>query len=200
MSRPPLEVADLIRAAGTTFYEGSRKWFTWLHLKILTAIVSCRTSMLGGHIDECSSCGHRAISFNSCRNRHCPKCQSNARDRWLEARRRELLPTRYAHVVFTLPHQVAPLALQNKREIYGCCSDPAQRLCLRSRAIPNISARRSDSSACCTLGINNCCTIRMFIVWSRRADWLPIIPTGLRLRTASSCPSKSSAGSSGVSL
>jgi hypothetical protein len=66
MSRPPLEVADLIRAAGTTFYEGSRKWFTWLHLKILTAIVSCRTSMLGGHIDECSSCGHRAISFNSC--------------------------------------------------------------------------------------------------------------------------------------
>jgi predicted Zn-ribbon and HTH transcriptional regulator len=119
MSRPPLEVADLIRAAGTTFYEGSRKWFTWLHLKILTAIVSCRTSMLGGHIDECSSCGHRAISFNSCRNRHCPKCQSNARDRWLEARRRELLPTRYAHVVFTLPGQLAPLALQNKSEIYG---------------------------------------------------------------------------------
>src|ERR1039457_1640827 len=81
MSRPPLEVADLIRAAGTSFFERSRKWFTWLHLKILTAIVSCRTSLLGGHIDECSGCGHRAISFNSCRNRHCPKCQSNARDR-----------------------------------------------------------------------------------------------------------------------
>jgi hypothetical protein len=75
--------------------------------------------MLGGHIDECSGCGHRAISFNSCRNRHCPKCQSNARDRWLEARRRELLPVRYAHVVFTLPSQLAPLALQNKSEIYG---------------------------------------------------------------------------------
>ena len=119
MSRPPLEVADLIRAAGTTFFEGSRKWFTWLHLKILTAIVSCRTSMLGGHIDECSGCGHRAISFNSCRNRHCPKCQSNARDRWLDARRRELLPVPYAHVVFTLPGQLAPLALQNKSEIYG---------------------------------------------------------------------------------
>ena len=64
-------------------------------------------------------CGHQAISFNSCRNRHCPKCQANARDRWLEAREKELLPTRYVHVVFTLPHQLAPLALQNKREIYG---------------------------------------------------------------------------------
>jgi hypothetical protein len=119
MSRPPLEVADLIRASGTTFYACSRKWFTWLHLKILTAIVCCRTSALGGHVDACSSCGHRAISFNSCRNRHCPKCQANARDRWLEARRRELLPTRYVHVVFTLPGPLAPLALQNKSEIYG---------------------------------------------------------------------------------
>jgi hypothetical protein len=119
MPRPPLEVADLIREAGTAFFDHSRKWFTWLHLKILTAIVCCRTSTLGGHVDECSCCGHRAISFNSCRNRHCPKCQANARDRWLEARRRELLPTRYVHVVFTLPHQLAPLALQNKREIYS---------------------------------------------------------------------------------
>src|SRR3954469_8626054 len=119
MSRPPVEVADLIHAAGAAFFQSSRKWFTWLHLKILTAIVSCRTSALGGHVDECSSCGHRAISFNSCRNRHCPKCQANARDRWLEARRRELLPTRYVHVVFTLPQQLAPLALQNKREVYS---------------------------------------------------------------------------------
>jgi hypothetical protein len=119
MPRPPLEVADLIRAAGATFQQSSRKWFTWLHLKILTAIVCCRTSVLGGHIDECSNCGHRAISFNSCWNRHCPKCQANARDRWLEARRRELLPTRYVHVVFTLPSELAPLALQNKAEIYG---------------------------------------------------------------------------------
>src|SRR6202521_4075811 len=118
MSRPPLEVADLIRAAGTACFEHSRKWFTWLHLKILTAIVCCRTSALGGHIDECSGCGHRAISFNSCRNRHCPGCQGNARVRWLEARQRELLPTRYVHVVFTLPRELAPLALQNKRLIY----------------------------------------------------------------------------------
>ena len=112
-------MADLIHAAGTAFYEHSRKWFTWLHLKILTAIIFCRTSQLGGHGDECSRCGYRAISFNSCRNRHCPKCQSNARDRWLAARRRELLPVRYAHVVFTLPAPLAPLALQNKSEIYS---------------------------------------------------------------------------------
>ena len=119
MPRPPLEVADVIRAAGDAFFEGSREWFTWLHLKVLTAILRCRTAALGGHVDECSRCGHRTNSFNSCRNRHCPKCQANARDRWLEARRRDLLPTPYVHVVFTLPHQLAHLALQNKREIYG---------------------------------------------------------------------------------
>src|SRR5690349_24751234 len=118
MARPPLEVADLIRAAGTTFYERSRKWFTWLHLKILTAIVCCRTSALGGHVDACSHCGHRAISFNSCRNRHCPKCQTAARERWIAARQRELLPTRYVHVVFTLPRHLAPLVLQNKKVVY----------------------------------------------------------------------------------
>ena len=119
MPRPPLEVADVIRAAGTAFFDHSRGWMNWLHIKVLTAILRCRTPMLGAHVDECSRCGHQAISYNSCRNRHCPKCQANARDRWLAARSRELLPTRYAHVVFTLPHQLALLALQNKREIYG---------------------------------------------------------------------------------
>ena len=119
MPRPPVEVADVIRAAGDAFFDGSRKWFTWLHLNVLTAILRCRTAALGGHVDACSGCGHQVISFNSCRNRHCPKCQANARDHWLEARSRDLLPTRYVHVVFTLPHQLAPLALQNKREIYG---------------------------------------------------------------------------------
>jgi Putative transposase/Transposase zinc-binding domain len=119
MPRPPVEVADIVRAAGDAFFDGSRKWFTWLHLKVLNAILRCRTAALGGHEDECSRCGHRAISFNSCRNRHCPKCQANARDRWLDARRRDLLPTRYVHVVFTVPHQLEPLALQNKGEVYS---------------------------------------------------------------------------------
>lgn len=119
MPRPPLEVADVIRAAGTAFSDHSRGWLTWLHTKVLTAILRCRTPVLGAHVDACSRCGHQVISYNSCRNRHCPKCQANARDRWLAARSRELLPTSYVHVVFTLPHQLAPLALRNKREIYN---------------------------------------------------------------------------------
>jgi hypothetical protein len=86
---------------------------------VLTAIMRCRTAALGGHRDRCFGCGHSAISYNSCRNRHCPKCQGNARIRWLLQRERELLPTRYVHAVFTLPRELAPLALQNKRLIYG---------------------------------------------------------------------------------
>jgi hypothetical protein len=119
MSRPPLEVADLIRTAGAAFIERSRKWISWKHIKVLLAIARCRTAVLGGHLDQCTRCGHRAaISYNSCRNRHCPKCQTSARERWITARQRELLPTRYVHVIFTLPHRLAPLALQNKKVIY----------------------------------------------------------------------------------
>lgn len=119
MNRPLLELADIVAAAAHRLTDHPPAWFTWLHLKVLVAIERCRTGAMGGHLDQCSGCGHRAISYNSCRNRHCPKCQSQARDRWLEARRAELLPTPYAHVVFTLPHQLAPLALQNKEVIYG---------------------------------------------------------------------------------
>ena len=118
MSRPLLEMDDVIRSAGQSFLERSRSWLTWQHLKVLKAIECCRTAALGGHRDQCSSCGYSAISYNSCRNRHCPKCQGNARHRWLEARRQELLPTPYVHVVFTLPRELAPLALQNKKVIY----------------------------------------------------------------------------------
>src|SRR6267378_3148839 len=118
MSRPPLEVADLIRIAGNAFIERSRQWIRWKHVKVLLAIRRCRTAALGGHLDECTRCGHRAISYNSCRNRHCPKCQTAARERWIAARQRELLPTRYVHVVFTLPRELAPLALQNKKIVY----------------------------------------------------------------------------------
>jgi hypothetical protein len=118
MPRPPLEVADLVRSAGRSFIEQNRRWLNRLHLKVLTAIERCRTAALGGHLDECVRCGHRVISFNSCRNRHCPKCQANARDRWLQARERELLPTPYAHVVFPLPHELGPLTLQNKKVVY----------------------------------------------------------------------------------
>src|ERR1035438_7034793 len=117
--RPLLELADIIRAAGQRLIDRHPAWLTWLHVKVLVAIDRCRTAALGGHVDECSRCGHRAISYNSCRNRHCPQCQSNARDRWLHARRSELLATPYTHVVFTLPHELAPLALQNKEVMYS---------------------------------------------------------------------------------
>ena len=120
MPRPPLEVADLVRAAGEQFFSNHRRWLSRRHLKVLSSIERCRTAALGGHFDECSDCGHRPpISYNSCRDRHCPKCQANTRKRWLENRRSELLPVRYLHVVFTVPRILSQLALQNKRVLYS---------------------------------------------------------------------------------
>ena len=91
MSRPPFEVADIIRTAGDSFHEQYGGSLTWPQRKVLDAIVRCRTAALGGHRDQCASCGREAISYNSCRNRHCPKCQTGARDRWLAKRQQELL-------------------------------------------------------------------------------------------------------------
>ena len=120
MNRPPLEVADIIRAAGKGFIERHRSWLTGLHRRILSAIECCRTAALGGHRDRCSQCGHVvAISYNSCRNRHCPKCLNNARKKWLSARQKELLTVPYVHLVFTIPHTFARLVLYNKKLFYG---------------------------------------------------------------------------------
>ena len=119
MNRPPIEVADIIRAAGKDFIEKQRSWLTGLHLKVLSAIERCRTVALGGHRDRCSRCGHVvAISYNSCRNRHCPKCLNNARKKWLTARQRELLDVPYMHLVFTIPHTLSSLVLHNKKLLY----------------------------------------------------------------------------------
>ena len=118
MQPPRWEVADLIRVAGQRFIDQNSHWLTGQHLKVLRAIEQCRTAALGGHLDKCSQCGYRTISFNSCRDRHCPKCQASARERWLEARRKELLPVRYVHVVFTVPRELAPLAMHNKKIFY----------------------------------------------------------------------------------
>jgi predicted Zn-ribbon and HTH transcriptional regulator len=118
MKRPPFEVADIIRAHGNSFVEKSRSWLTWLHLRVLFAIEHCRTAALGGHLDRCRQCGFEATSFNSCRSRHCPKCQTNARNKWLAERSKELLPVKYVHVVFTIPHELSWLALHNKKVVY----------------------------------------------------------------------------------
>ena len=136
MIRPPLEVADIVRTYGTAFLKRHHRWLTGLHLKVLRAIVACRTAALGGHIEQCDSCGQRAISYNSCLNRHCPKCQAAARQRWLEKRSAELLPVPYYHVVFTLPHVLTPLALQNKVLVYGLLFRAAAQTLLQIAADP----------------------------------------------------------------
>jgi putative transposase/transposase-like zinc-binding protein len=112
-----VEVADILHGQGDTFVE-QHPWLSVQHRSVLRAIGRCRTAALGGHVDHCRACGHRAISFNSCRNRHCPKCQAQARERWLHAREREVLDVPYVHVVFTLPHALLPLLYRNSARLY----------------------------------------------------------------------------------
>ncbi len=118
MSRPAVEVADILRAQGDRFLDRYNKSLSFQQMKAFRAIQHCRTAALGGHRDACLKCGHQAISYNSCRNRHCPKCQAKAREQWLDARERELLATDYFHVVFTVPHEFNVLALENPRVFY----------------------------------------------------------------------------------
>jgi Putative transposase/Transposase zinc-binding domain len=120
MKRLALEVADILRAYAGRFLERSRARISWPQHKVLRAIERCRTAALGKHRDRCSQCGEDlGWSFNSCRNRHCPKCQVAVRKRWVAARTSELIPATYYHVVFTVPHQLSPLMLQNKRLLYN---------------------------------------------------------------------------------
>src|SRR5215472_8443534 len=136
MTRPPWEVADIIRGAGDKFLERYCDSLTWTQLKVLRAIARCRTAVLGGHRDQCVRCGHQVISYNSCRNRHCPKCQTNAREKWLCARRRELLPVCYFHLVFSVPHALVPLIWQNKRYLFGLLFDTSAATLLEVAANP----------------------------------------------------------------
>jgi len=112
MKQPPFEVADIIRQHGKSFIEKNRSWLTWLHVRVLFAIEHCRTAALGGHVARCENenCGYTRIAYNSCRNRHCPKCQAAAAKQWLAERQAELLPVPYFHVVFTLPVAIADIA------------------------------------------------------------------------------------------
>jgi hypothetical protein len=118
MSRPTFEVADIFRAQGNNFID---QHHVGIHkLKVIRALTRCRTAALGGHVDVCPQCGgDPAISYNSCRDRHCNKCQAQARRRWIDARKQELLDTRSFHVVFTLPHELHTLVLQNQAELYN---------------------------------------------------------------------------------
>ncbi len=119
MSRPALEIADIFRAHGPAWRKANAGHLSLGQLKVMSAIERCRTAALGGHLARCEDCAHTQIAYNSCRNRHCPKCQAAAAKEWLAARQAELLPVSYCHVVFTLPAQVADIAYHNKAEIYG---------------------------------------------------------------------------------
>jgi len=125
VGRPTLEVADIFRVHGPAWRETQRGHLSLAQLKVMSAITRCRTAALGGHLLRCDGCGTDQISYNSCRNRHCPKCQSSAAQRWLDARQADLLPVEYYHVVFTLPAPIADIAYTNKAAIYGLLFDVA---------------------------------------------------------------------------
>ena len=117
-SRPPLEVADVFRLSGTQYKSAQHRHLSLAQLKVMSAIERCRSAQLGAHHLHCEHCHTDAIAYNSCRNRHCPKCQGSSAKRWFAAREQQLLPVEYYHVVFTLPGEVAQLAFYNKAQMY----------------------------------------------------------------------------------
>jgi hypothetical protein len=119
MDRPKLEVADVFRRYGEAYRQEHGASLSMAQRRVMTAIEVCRTAVLGGHLEQCDHCGHQRNAYNSCSDRHCPKCQSLARAQWLQDRQSELLDTQYFHVVFTVPEQIGTIAYQNKRELHG---------------------------------------------------------------------------------
>lgn len=119
MSRPRLEVADIFRRYGESYRHDHGASMSTAQRRAMGAIEVCRTAALGGHVEQCDECGHQRIAYNSCRNRHCPKCQSLARAEWIEQRKAELLDCQYFHVVFTVPEEIAAIAYQNKEVVYS---------------------------------------------------------------------------------
>jgi putative transposase/transposase-like zinc-binding protein len=136
VTRPPFEVADIVRRHGERFVERHRAWVSGQHQRVLRAIAQCRTAALGGHRDRCDQCAQPALSYNSCRDRHCPKCLTTARNAWVAAREQELLPVGYVHLVFTIPEPLARLALVNKRVVYDLLFRAAAETLLHVAANP----------------------------------------------------------------
>lgn len=134
--RASLEVADIFRAAGPGYRAAHAGHLSLVQLKVMTAIENCRTAALGGHVEACEDCGHWRIAYNSCRNRHCPKCQGAAARTWLAEREADLLPVGYFHVVFTLPAEVADIAYQNKAVVYDLLFRAASETMLTIAADP----------------------------------------------------------------
>src|SRR5213083_3668283 len=136
MARPALEVADILRDHGPTWRNANRGHVSLGQLKVMSAIEACRTAALGGHLERCEDCAHTTIAYNSCRNRHCPKCQGAAARKWLAEREAELLPVGYFHVVYTLPARLRGIACQNKRVVYDLLMKAAAETTLTIAADP----------------------------------------------------------------
>src|SRR6267378_6115411 len=136
MARPALEIADIFRDHGSAWRQANAGHVSLGQLKVMSAIEACRTAALGGHVMRCEDCAHIDIAYNSCRNRHCPKCQAAAAYDWLQARRAELLPVPYYHVVFTLPAPIADIAYTNKAVIYDALFKAASEALLTIAADP----------------------------------------------------------------
>jgi hypothetical protein len=136
MTRPRLEVADVFRGHGDAFLEAFGDTLSSEQRRAFEDLSLCRTAALGGHVEACDRCGHRRIAFNSCRNRHCPKCQATAAARWMEAQAAQFLPVPYFHVVFTLPAALGPVALQNPQVVYGILFRAASQTLLQVAADP----------------------------------------------------------------
>ncbi|EGV18487.1 IS91 family transposase [Thiocapsa marina] len=136
MPRQTLEVADIFRDHGPAWRAAQAGHLSLGQLKVMSAIEHCRTPLLGGHVEQCEACGHIQIAYNSCRNRHCPKCQGAAAQQWLAEREADLLPVEYYHVVFTLPAPIADIAYQNKRVVYGLLMAAAAETLLTIAADP----------------------------------------------------------------
>ena len=134
--RPRLEVADVFRGEAASFFRAHASKLSSQQKRVFSDIQACRTAVMGGHVRACSHCDHREISYNSCRNRHCPKCQAMARAEWLARREAELLPIAYFHIVFTLPAEIASVALQNKRLLYGMLFEAASETLMEVAANP----------------------------------------------------------------
>jgi hypothetical protein len=132
--RPRFEVADVVRAYGEAYRENHRP--SVAQQRVLCNIATCRTAALGGHVDQCHGCGHLRVSYNSCRDRHCPKCQGPQRAEWLAQRLERLLPVPYFHVVFTIPNELNPIALRNKKHVYKILFDTASATLLQAAKDP----------------------------------------------------------------
>jgi hypothetical protein len=176
MTRPALEVADIFRRKGRQFLQRFKAVLSYQQLKACRAVERCRTAALGGHKDKCVDCQYEApISYNSCRSCCCPKCQAQARRRWLEAQRRDSLNTNYFHVVFSLPHELNPLALTSRRSVLDLLFEASSQTLLEVAADPQrLGAEIGFLSILHTWGSN-------------------LLPSGIRrfMRLSSCCQSRS---------